>query len=229
MLGPNRAEVQIHARRARAAIQGKGDRTVFAVHGVGGHHHFTAHFAIFVAHRQRTHGHRVVKRLAVELHRLIHMRFGRQRRKLVLGRFGLSGGLSTGLGFVWSGGGFVWSGSGFVGLCAGLRGWNQKAAKGAYQNQHPLADGEQRVNPHEIRYKAMSARQTVLSAGPPRRGPAGWQAEGRMIYPQDRHETEARDSYLHPCCGRPAAVAALAMFAHQCIAAVIAAAEPGYS
>ncbi len=178
MFGPNRAEVQKHARRTGAAIQGEGDGTVFAGHGVRSDHHITAHCAVFIAHGQGTHGHRIVKRLAVELHRLIHMSFGRQRRKLVLGRFGLSGGLSTGLGFVWSGGGFVWSGSGFVGLCAGLRGWNQKAAKGAYQNQHPLADGEQRVNPHEDTIQGDVGASNCF-VGWPAQARTGWLASGR--------------------------------------------------
>ena len=85
VLGADRAEVQIDRRRARAAVEREGHRAIRAVHHEGGEDDFAGLLAVVGRiDGNRADGRGVFQRPAVELHRLIDVRVGGQRRERLL-------------------------------------------------------------------------------------------------------------------------------------------------
>jgi len=80
VLRPNRAEVEIHRRRTRTAVQGEGHRSIGAVDRVGREHDVARFLPVCAVHRQRAHGGGVAQGVAIELDRLVDVCVGGERR-----------------------------------------------------------------------------------------------------------------------------------------------------
>ena len=154
MLGSESAEVQIDGRSARSAVQGECDRTVFALHCVGGQNHLAGYLAVLVAYGKRAHGDRILERLAVQLHRLLHMRIWRQRghrRLVVRGRFFRGRSLVGGRRFS-------------VGLRPSERGRKGKATQSAHDRRERSQGG---VNPEGPHLDTIQRGRAALARPPP--------------------------------------------------------------
>ena len=81
-LGTDGAEVQVHGRGARAAVQSKGHRPVGSRHGVGSEHYAGDGLALLVEHRERADRGVVLEFATIERHRLAHGLVGGKGRQV---------------------------------------------------------------------------------------------------------------------------------------------------
>ena len=81
VLGSDRAEVQVHRRRAGAAVERDRHRPVGPTYHERGEDDFASFLGVGTGHRNRADGRGVLQRPAIQLHRLIDVRIWRQRRE----------------------------------------------------------------------------------------------------------------------------------------------------